>query len=164
MSPRVLQVYGPVDGGVPAHVQVLSEGLLERGWELELAAPAASPALHALRDLGVPVHPLAFSRAPRPGDLTTLARLRALDRERGFDLVHAHSSKAGALVRAALPRPGRLVYTPHCFAFAASFGVAAGAQRALYALAEQALVPRTGAIVAVSEWERAEGRRRLRGA
>lgn len=148
---------------MPAHVLALSEGLLERGWDVEVAAPAASPALQALRGMGVVAHPLRFSRAPQPGDLATAARLRALDRERRFAVVHAHSSKAGALVRAALPGAGRLVYTPHCFAFAASFGVLPGLQRGLYRIAEQALVPRTGAIVAVSEWERDEGRRRLRG-
>lgn len=157
-------MYGPFDGGVPEHVLRLSEGLPARGWEVEVAAPPGSPAAEALRAQGFTIHPLSFTRAPHPRDARTARALRALDRSRRFDVVHAHSSKAGALVRAVLARPGRLVYTPHCFAFAASFGTAAGAQRRLYQVAEQALLPRTGALVAVSDWERREGERRLRGA
>lgn len=57
----------------------------------------------------------------------TLARVRFVRRRlreirKGFDgtvITHAHSSKAGAYVRAAVRRSDRLplVYTPHCYAF-----------------------------------------------
>jgi glycosyltransferase involved in cell wall biosynthesis len=94
-------------------------------------------------------------------DLGVVRTLRRLDRERRYTLVHAHSSKAGALVRMSLPRSRRLVYTPNCFAFAAELGAA---RRAAYQAVEQALVPRSGAIVAVCEWERELALRRLRGA
>ncbi len=160
---RVLQVFGPLDGGVPEHVLRLSQGLTERGWAVEVAAPARSPAAQELARLGMPLHPVSLSRAPGPRDVASTRWLRALDRRRGYAVVHGHSSKAGALVRGALPRRERLVYTPHCFAFAASFGAAAAAQRLVYQVVEQALVPRTGTLIAVSEWERREGERRLRG-
>jgi glycosyltransferase involved in cell wall biosynthesis len=160
---RVLQVFGPLDGGVPEHVLRLSQGLAARGWAVEVAAPAESPAARELARLGMPLHPVSLSRAPGPGDVASARRLRTLDRQRGYALVHGHSSKAGALVRGALPRRERLVYTPHCFAFAASFGAAAAAQRLVYQAVEQALVPRTGTLIAVSDWERREGQRRLRG-
>ncbi len=87
--------------------------------------------------------------------------LRKLDGERRYSIVHGHSSKAGALVRGALRRPRRLVYTPHCFAFAAASGTA---RRLTYTAIEQALVPRSGAILAVCEWEAELARRHLRGA
>jgi glycosyltransferase involved in cell wall biosynthesis len=108
----------------------------------------------------VPVHDLPLVREPGRSDLAAARELRALDRQRGYGLVHAHSSKAGALIRAALPRRGRLLYTPHCFAFAARFG---GAQRLVYRAIEQAAVPRTGALISVCGWERSEAER-LRGA
>jgi glycosyltransferase involved in cell wall biosynthesis len=152
----VLQVLQPQDGGVAAHVLQLARGLRLRGWEVEVATPAKSAIVGPLEEAGVPVHDLQLVREPGPSDLAAARTLRALDRERGYGLVHGHSSKAGALVRAALPDRRRLLYTPHCFAFAAQFG---GAQKLVYRALEQAAVPRTGALVAVCDWERREAER-----
>jgi glycosyltransferase involved in cell wall biosynthesis len=150
---RVLHVLQPDDGGVVQHVVHLAGALWQRGWDVEIAgSPGARSTLEAV---GVPVHVLPLGRAPGVGDLRAVRALRRLDRDGEYDLVHAHSSKAGVLVRTALPHRRRLVYTPHCFAFAAGFGRA----RALYWAAEQALVPRTGALIACSEWERRTARR-----
>jgi glycosyltransferase involved in cell wall biosynthesis len=93
---------------------------------------------------------LPFRRSPGPGDARTAWALRRLDAYKRYDLVHAHSSKAGALARAVLPGRGRIVYTPHCFAFAGDLGRG----RVAYRVVEQALVPFTGALIACSEWER----------
>jgi glycosyltransferase involved in cell wall biosynthesis len=160
---RVLQVLQPLDGGVARHVQDLSLGLVERGFEVEVAAAPGCVALPALRAGGVVVHELELRRAPGAADVRALRALRALDRARGFGIVHAHSSKAGALVRSALPRRQRLVYTPHCFAFTFTSELSLP-ERAAYRTVEQALVARTGALVAVSEWEADIARRRLLGA
>lgn len=141
----------PQDGGVAAHVLQVATGLRRRGWDIEVATPAASSIVEPLAEAGVPVHPLALVRDPGPSDVAAARTLRALDRERRYGLVHGHSSKAGALVRAALPDARRLLYTPHCFAFAARFG---GARRLAYRAIEQAAVSRSAAIVAVCEWER----------
>jgi glycosyltransferase involved in cell wall biosynthesis len=149
----VLEVLQPQDGGVAAHVLQLAAGLRRRGWQIEVATPAGSGIVGALEDAGVPVHDLAVVREPSLSDLAAARTLRALDRHRRYGLVHAHSSKAGALVRAALPNRRRLLYTPHCFAFAARFG---GTQRIVYRAVEQLAVPRTGALVAVCDWERRE--------
>ena len=159
---RLLEVLQPEDGGVAQHVLDLALGLHGRGWPVEVAAAPANVVLPALRRAGVPVHELPLRRAPGS------ARRRAQRggcggwwSDGGFALVHAHSSKAGALARLALPRRVRLVYTPHCFGHLADF---AAAQRALYRLVEQALVVRADAIVAVSEWERRRARETLWGA
>jgi glycosyltransferase involved in cell wall biosynthesis len=154
---RVLQLLQPDDGGVLSHVVHLAGELRRRGWDVEVAGSPGAVAV--LADAGVPVHELPIARAPGIGDLRAARALRRIDRDGGYELVHAHSSKAGALARAALPRARRLVYTPHCFAFAAGFGRA----RPLYWAVEQALVPRTAALVACSEWER-RAARRLAGA
>jgi glycosyltransferase involved in cell wall biosynthesis len=146
-------VLQPQDGGVAAHALQLASGLRARGWDIEVATPGSSAIVPALERAGVLVHDLPLVREPGRADISAARALRELDRRRGYGLVHAHSSKAGALVRAALPGRGRLVYTPHCFAFAARFG---SARRLVYRTIEQLAVPRSGAIVAVCEWERAE--------
>jgi glycosyltransferase involved in cell wall biosynthesis len=157
----VLQVAQPEDGGVAEHVLCLSIGLHERGWPVEVATPATSAIRRALERAGIPVHPLAMTRAAGPGDARSARELRAIDARGGYAIVHGHSSKAGALVRSALPRARRFAYTPHCFAFAAGFDPL---RRAFYTAVEQALVPRSAAIIGVCEWERDQARRRLRGA
>jgi glycosyltransferase involved in cell wall biosynthesis len=155
----VLEVLQPEDGGVAEHVLRLATGLHERGWAVEVATPAASTIAGPLRDTGVPVHDLEMVRRPGLRDLAAARALREIDRRGGYRLVHGHSSKAGALVRAVLPRRRRLIYTPHCFAFATGMG---GAQRLLYQALEQAVVPRSGAVIAVCDWERDLALRRLR--
>ncbi len=158
---RVLEVFEPIDGGVPEHVLRLATRLGHYGWEAEVIGPAGSPWLTQLREAGVSVYELPFAHLRGPRALGAARALRALDRSRGYAIVHAHSSVAGGIARLALPRRGRLVYTPHCFAFAAGFGAT---QRELYRAIEQALLPRTAALIAASEWERDQAVGRLRGA
>lgn len=153
---RVLEVFAPPDGGVAEHALRLTDGIRDHGWVPEVVAPAGSEFVPRLRALGVVVHELPFRRAPGPWDARAIAALRRIDAGGRFDVVHAHSSKAGALVRAGLPRARRrAVYTPHCFSFAAGFGRAG---RFAYRLAERALVPRTARIIAACEWERGVAR------
>jgi glycosyltransferase involved in cell wall biosynthesis len=147
----VLQVLQPVDGGVARHVLDLTRGLRDRGFAIEVAAPAECVALPALEAAGVPVHRVAMKRAPGPADAAALRALRALDRERGYGIVHAHSSKAGGLVRLGVAGRDRAIYTPHCLPFAS--GRFNPAIRAAYRATEWALARRSAAIVAVSEWE-----------
>ena len=151
----------PEDGGVAEHVLGLARGLAARGWPVEAAVSPDSTIAAGLAEAGLVVHELPLTREPSPRDLHPARALRKLDRERGYSIVHGHSAKAGALVRGALRHPRRLVYTPHCFAFAAASGAA---RRRAYTAIEQALVPRSGAILAVCEWEAELARRHLRGA
>jgi glycosyltransferase involved in cell wall biosynthesis len=75
------------------------------------------------------------------------------------DVIHAHSSFAGALTRAALSRSWRrrLVYTPHCYSF---FRRDVGAStRGLFYLAEAAFALRTKHVAACSPSEVAAARR-----
>ena len=136
---RVLHVFEPLEGGVPEHVLQLGLGLRERGWEVEVAAPAESPFADRFAAEGLTVHRLPLARRVGGGDTASARALRRLDQERGFGIVHAHSSKAGVLVRGSVRRARRIVYSPHCFAFNRALNpvvrVAAWA-------AEQALVPR----------------------
>jgi glycosyltransferase involved in cell wall biosynthesis len=60
---------------------------------------------------------LRVANAPEPGDLSALARLCAFTRRRRPQIIHAHSSKAGALcrMRAAFPDWPPIVYTPNAY-------------------------------------------------
>ena len=160
MPRRVLQVFAPPDGGVADHVLRLTEGLGAHGWEVDVAAPEGSEFVPRLRATGAAVHELPFVRAPGPKDVVVARALRALDRAARYDIVHAHSAKAGGIVRAALPRRGRLVYTPHCFPFA-SGDVGGSAGQLVYRAAERLLLRRTGALVAASAWERDQALERI---
>jgi glycosyltransferase involved in cell wall biosynthesis len=156
---RVLLVFEPREGGVPEHVLQLSMGLRARGWEVDVAGPASSPFMSRFDDLDVAVHALPFERGSVAGDASSARELRRIDRERRFDVVHAHSSKAGALVRAAIGG-GRVVYSPHCFAFNRQTSLPT---RVFTWAVEQALVPRTRVVIAACDWERRQGSRVLRG-
>lgn len=158
----ILQVCQPDDGGVAEHVLRLSEGLVARSWHVEAVVGLHSTVADALEEASVIVHRLPLKRHPDPrSDFRAVRTLRSLDSRVGYSLVHAHSAKAGALVRSALSDRRRLVYTPHCFSFAAHFG---WLPTLAYRLVEQALVYRSGAILAVCDWERQLAANTLAGA
>lgn len=77
--------------------------------------------------------------------------LRDLVRQVRPDVVHAHSSYAGLLARAARPTGAAVAYSPHCFAFERRD--LARAPRQGIRAAERALVRRTDLVVAVAPHE-----------
>jgi glycosyltransferase involved in cell wall biosynthesis len=147
---RVLLCHQPTDGGVGRHVRDLTEGLAERGYEVTLCSPAPPAGLGA----AVRHVPLDLRRAVAPrADAAALAGLaRTIARVRP-DVVHAHSSKAGALARLARMRHPRLpvLYSPHGYAFAGHFS--RPAERAAYRAIEAVLAPLASRVVCVCEAE-----------
>ena len=155
---RILLVTEASSAGVGRHVIDLARGLGERGHEVHLVYSARridrpfAEGLAALPHLAA--HEVAMRRAPHPGDLGAWLRLRrALARYGPFDVVHAHSTKAGLLLRA-LPSLGgaRVVYTPHCIY--TQNPALSPATRALARWVELGLARRTDALIAVSPDER----------
>jgi glycosyltransferase involved in cell wall biosynthesis len=143
--------------GAGRHVLDLAAGLLRRGHEVHLAwspvrsEPAFAAGLAALPSLVG--HPVAMDRAPGVRDLRAATALRRLIRAHGFDVVHGHSSKAGALARiaCAFSRVPAL-YTPHAFVtLDPQLGAPA---RTLYVTAERVLASLGARIVCVSPEER----------
>lgn len=62
------------------------------------------------------VEALPMRRAVGPWDIAAARALRRIiDRLGPFDVIHGHSSKAGALARLVAPRGAARVYTPHAF-------------------------------------------------
>jgi glycosyltransferase involved in cell wall biosynthesis len=153
---RVLLVHQPVDGGVARHVADLWGGLLERGDEAVLCGPELPSA--SLLTEGVPPDaphlPLEMGRAVSPAtDLVAVRRFVHIARQVRPDLIHAHSSKAGAVARlarlAGVAAP--VLYTPHGYAFAGFFEHEA--ERRVYREIERSLSPLTTRVVAVCDAE-----------
>ena len=118
---RILQVLEPSGGGSGRHFLDLCRGLKQRGHHVEAVySPlrAEEAFVRELKSLALPaVHAVAMKRSP---GLSDFAAHRALRRIIGggipFDIVHGHSSKAGALTRLRLPGVhAPRVYTPHAF-------------------------------------------------
>jgi glycosyltransferase involved in cell wall biosynthesis len=109
-----------------------------------------------LRARGVRVEVVPMKREPAPlSDLGALFRiLRHLKAQR-YDIVHTHSSKAGALGRTAavLARVPHVVHTPHVFPF--SQVNLPYYRKVLYRLIEKLMGAVSDRIIAVSAWQRA---------
>ena len=147
---RVLLVHQPTDGGVGRHVRDLGLGLHARGYEVILCGPD--------RPAGVPTGikhvQLDLQRALTPRvDLAGVLGLARIVREVLPDVIHANSSKAGAIAKLAKPTYPRVpvVYTPHGYAFAGHFSSAA--ERRVYRALERALAPLASCVLCVCEAE-----------
>jgi glycosyltransferase involved in cell wall biosynthesis len=163
---RILLVHQPIDGGVGRHVLDLFEGLTELGYEALLCGPAV-PSGSLLAGAEPPASsrngstsatdrhlPLAMRRAIAPrADVAGLARYAGIVRSVKPDLVHAHSSKAGAIARLGKLLQPRMpvLYTPHGYAFAGFFEHEL--ERVAYRETERALGPLTRRVVAVCQAE-----------
>lgn len=111
---RILQVLEPADGGVPAHVRVLSAGLVEAGHEVVVATRPETDAGLA-RHVALPFR--GAVPAPRE-DVAVLRGLASLLHSGRFSLLHAHAQKAGLLGRVAARRAGvPALYTAHSLVY-----------------------------------------------
>ncbi len=142
---RVLHVSEALGGGVTSAVVAMVESTPEVDHHL-YARPRRQ------HDIGVDTDRHFASVHEMSGNpLTAVRELRAVVRELFPDVVHAHSSVAGVLVRlAGLDRPS-IVYSPHCFAFERrDIG---GLARRTYRTVERVLAPRTDLFLAVAPHE-----------
>lgn len=148
---RIALVLEATTGGAARHVVDLASELIKLHHEVTLVY---SP-IRADKRFEAEVAALEFQhlerlpmrRAVGPWDIgTALALRRIIDRLGPFDVIHGHSSKAGAVARLVAPRHAARVYTPHAFRtmdpelkpwLAWIYG---GVERALAALTDSALV------------------------
>ncbi len=155
---RILLVLEAAGGGAGRHVLDLARELLRRNhnvclaWSPDRADSRFAAALEQLN--GISMHPLPMRRSVGPADIGHARELRRLIDDLGpFDIVHAHSSKAGALLRLALLRSSTpRVYTPH--AFITLDPELNPVARGIYTAAEWLLARTGGLIICVSEHER----------
>jgi glycosyltransferase involved in cell wall biosynthesis len=158
-------------GGTKRHLLELARGLRGAGWEVEVACPRVRGAAFGdvsfwddLAAAGIPTHEVAMERRPLSAvNALAARRLAGLLGRRRFDVVHAHSSIAGAVARLALLFSGaltgalsggrhrpRLVYTPHGLAFLTP---GSAPRRHFYLAVERALGLVTDRLIAVSPTE-----------
>ncbi|WP_107117125.1 glycosyltransferase [Streptomyces curacoi] len=155
ISPHILHVAQPVDGGVARVVTDLVAAQLAAGLRVTVACPEGGMLADALRALGCTVRRWDATRSPGhrlPAEVRQLARLVG---DVGPDLVHAHSAKAGLAARLAVH--GRLptVFQPHAWSFEAVGGAVAR-----LALAWERFGARWATrVLCVSEAERRTGER-----
>lgn len=147
---RVLMVFQPPDGGVLRNVSELAGGLTASGHEVFLCGTRRprefSPDRFVELEVCRGVAPGADGRA-----MGQVARVVSRCRP---DVVHLHSSKAGAvgrLARWAAPFTP-VVYSPHGYAFAGHFE--RGLERRAYRAIEMALAPLASRVLCVCEAER----------
>lgn len=120
-APRILHVTEAMSTGVLTFIDSISRGQVGEGAAVEVlytvrSETPARAALEARFDDRVVLLP-PIDRGSGRANLVALAR-ETRRRARGFDVVHFHSSIAGAVGRIALLGTGaRVAYSPHGFAF-----------------------------------------------
>lgn len=166
---EVVECGGP--GGTGEQVAAICNGLDASRFDVSLvyAVRAGSPEEYRARCAGARAayHVAEMTREIAPAlDAAAFRRLRRLFAEHRPDVVHAHSSKAGVLARAAAKLAGvkAVFYTPHGYGFLQQDRSAAS--RLLYRAVEKAAA-RVGTVIACSPGEAAlaeslAGRERVR--
>lgn len=119
-SLSILQVLEPSGGGSGRHFLDLCHGLSRRGHRVEAVfSPlrAEESFVRELKSLGLPaLHKVEMTRSPGRADIASWKKLHRIVSGGRFDIIHGHSSKAGALSRLRLPgRHVPRIYTPHAF-------------------------------------------------
>jgi glycosyltransferase involved in cell wall biosynthesis len=157
---RVLQVITSGEaGGAQSHLLALCEALQD---QVEIAVAVGSGGgvlVERLTSLGIPVHLLNETRnSTNPLRMFRAAReIEALIAQLKPDIVHAHSSFAGAAARIAARRARvPCVYTVHGFGFKRE---ARSPAREAAWIAERLLARSTAAMICVSEHEATLARR-----
>jgi glycosyltransferase involved in cell wall biosynthesis len=118
---RVATVIARLEGGAGVLALRGALALNSRSCQMTIITGQGGQLIEAARAAGLEVVVEPSLRAPiRPAsDLRALARLQALFAARGFDVVHTHCAKAGAVGRVAAQRAGvpRIIHTFHGFPF-----------------------------------------------
>ena len=158
---RILLVIEAAGGGSGRHVIDLARELARQGHHVAVIySPTRAESRFEAEIAALPIvlARLPMRRAVGPWDIPTARAMKRLVAQLGpFDIVHAHSSKAGALLRAVAPKGAARVYTPH--AFRTMDPGLGGAGRVAYGVVE-ALLARfcTDALIAVAPEEAAHAR------
>jgi glycosyltransferase involved in cell wall biosynthesis len=152
---RILIVSQVTVSGVAVCIRDLVRAAVANGYDVTVACPSQGDLATWAEEEGATWERVDMRRAPHPSDIVALLRVRRLCR--ASNLVHLHSSKAGAIGRLALASLGASrpvsAFTPHGWSW-----LVGGRAQPAYRLIEKALLPVTTAVVAVSNEERSDGR------
>jgi len=156
---RIVLAAEPTGGGVMRHVLDLAEGLPRRGFRVLLVHAkrgidaAFAGRIERQKEFGYETAMLDLQRAPGGHDFAaTMALRRVIRAFGGADVLHGHSSKAGALARLGRwSHARRVVYTPH--AWYTQNPELGNSSRRAYQFIERALATVTDRIISVSRDE-----------
>lgn len=150
---KLLFVTQSTIGGTLEYFKLLIPRLAEKGDEITVACPSDGPMKTELERMGINVHVIEMVREISPvGDIRSIRQLVRYIKSNDFDLIHAHSSKAGAIGRISAFLCGiPCVYTAHGWSF--SMDVSKLHKR-MYICIEKLLALLCRRIVAISEFEK----------
>lgn len=120
---RILHVAEPTDYGVARCVADLAGHQVQRGWAVTVLAPTTGVLAEAVTGAGAEHVPWGDGRSAVAA-ARDLSSVRAVVRATRPDVVHLHSSKAGALGRLAIRGSVPTVFQPHAWSFFALDGAA----------------------------------------
>jgi glycosyltransferase involved in cell wall biosynthesis len=159
---RVLEI-GKSTAGIGTYLRWLAQGLDLERFHLTFACLSEGGAelaeeLGSIKDIQATSWPMNRFKINIFSDLLLTLRIARLIRDGNFDLVHAHGSKAGFLVRMAAIGSGvPVIYSPHCFSF--HYGVNPLKANLLAVLERFAAKFLTARIITVSDGEQTLARR-----
>ncbi|MDX1917966.1 MAG: glycosyltransferase family 4 protein [Candidatus Caenarcaniphilales bacterium] len=153
-KPHILQLITLAEiGGAQSHILTLIKGLM-RDFRFSLGVGEEGFLSHAARELNCEVYIIpSLSRSLNPlKDLKALCDIKALIKSISPDLVHCHSSKAGALGRlAAWTSHKPVIFSAHGWAFNPAIP---SLQRQIGLIAEAICARFCSRILCVSEYDR----------
>jgi glycosyltransferase involved in cell wall biosynthesis len=152
---HILHILEATAGGTRRHVLDLLPTLSRRGAQCSLIySPLRNPGFEKdaafLQSQNITTYCVPMTRGWDSAiDIPALRSIRSIIRKSTFDVIHAHSSKAGFLGRlATLPCPkSTFIYTPHCIAINTGLP---RRQKQIARIAETLLAPWTDHFIAVS--------------
>jgi glycosyltransferase involved in cell wall biosynthesis len=141
---KLLYATGANGGGVLKNVTDLSTHLDPENFEIFVVLSTGKQSLETqtavskIKRKKINIKYIHISKTISPTDIISLVKICFYLKHNRFDIVHAHSSKAGALFRLAafFAKAPVVIYTPHCFYFTAFKGY----KRYFYRLLERFLV------------------------
>jgi glycosyltransferase involved in cell wall biosynthesis len=148
---KILYALESAGGGTLKHVTYLATRLNQDEFDITVVIPSeyyeadTQENVIRMRQKGVCVDTVFMPKCMSLNNFRALFHVCAYLRKNSFDIIHAHSSIAGALFRLAtyFNHVPVTVYTPHCFYFVAHTGY----KQRFYAWIERMLAKKTHAIV-----------------
>jgi glycosyltransferase involved in cell wall biosynthesis len=144
---KLLYATGSNSGGALKNVADLATHLNPERFEISIVLSSNKQVLETqiavskIKRKGISIQYIYISETISITDIISFVKICFYLRKNKFDMVHAHSSKAGALFRPAafLAKVPVVIYTPHCFYLTAFKGY----KRKFYRTLERFLVPFT---------------------
>ena len=144
MKIKLLYAIGSNCGGSLKNVTDLATHLDQDNFEISIILPNSKQVLETqiavsrIKKKQINIKYIYIPKTISPIDIISLVEIYLYLKKNKFDIVHAHSSKAGALFRVAafFAKVPIIIYTPHCFYFTAFKGY----KRIFYQLLERFLV------------------------